>query len=159
MSINDFFEPINDKKTKMEKALKKYVEATEDFYTITGVKYTDMPKSKGKVLGFDDLMANIEELFNDYLELRNQHKILYDFYISYINKLNNKTYRLIIEYSYINNEDDKQITNSLKEYHKLDYTNSHIRKLKSKASKEFNKLINDKVIEELEKIKIQFDTK
>lgn len=159
MTIKEFFEYIKDNKRDMGKALRKYVEATENFYTITGIKYTDMPKSKGKALGFDDLMANIEELFHEYLTLREQHKEIYEFYLSYINKLSNKTHRLIIEYSYINEDDDKQLAITLKEYHNLDYTNDYVRRLKSKAKKEFELLIDNEAIQKLEELKMLFNTK
>lgn len=142
MTIERFFKKIQDKKTDMQKALKRYVEAVEDFYTITGVKYTDMPKAKGEALGFDELMINIEDLFDKYVELRNEYKDLYNGCMVHINKLENRTYRLIIEYAYINEEDDKRLLVSLKDYHDIEYSDSHLRKLKSKAVKEFRKIID-----------------
>lgn len=141
MNINKFFEDINDKKREMEKALKKYVDATEDFYTLTGVKYTEMPKSKGNALGFDDLLANIEELHEEYLDLRKEYKSLYNCCMKYINKLDNIIHRLIIEYTYINLDDDKKILSTLSNFHNINYSYGHFRNVKSKAIKEFKKIV------------------
>lgn len=142
MNINQFFKDIHDKKREMEKALKKYVDATEDFYTLTGVKYTEMPKSKGNALGFDDLLANIEELHDEYLDLRKEYKSLYNCCMKYINKLDNIVHRLIIEYTYINLDDDKKILSTLSNFHNINYSYGHLRKIKSKAVKDFKKIID-----------------
>ena len=137
MRIREFFRYITEKKEEVEKTLKRYVESAEDFYTITGVQYSEMPKVKGKALGFDDLMANIEEFYNTYIALKKEYDDMYIDYLKYINKLKDKRYRLIIEYSFINGEDDKQVCESLREYHNYDYSNNYVRQLKIKAINEF----------------------
>lgn len=139
--IKKFFKEANDKKIEMQKALKKYVEATEDFYTLTGVQYSSMPKAKGKVLGFDDLMANIEALYNTYLEKKKDYDKECESCMNEINKLDNQVYRLIIEYSFIDDKKDKDIIGALLEFHNMDYSYSHFRKLKGQATKEFKSII------------------
>lgn len=152
MNLKDFFKPINDKKIDVAIALKKYIEAIKNFYRITGIKYSDMPKSKGQQLGFDDLMIDIEDLHEQYLKLRNEYKILYNFYLSCIKKVNNKSCQLIIEYAFLNNESDKQLSETLKEYHKIEYSDTYIRKIKLKASSEMLKVIDEKMLEELNRV-------
>lgn len=152
MNLKDFFKPINDKKVDVAIALKKYIEAIKNFYRITGLKYSDTPKSKGQQLGFDDLMINIEDLHEQYLELRNEYKILYNFYLSCIKKVNSKSCQLIIEYAFLNNESDKQLSETLKEYHKIEYSDTYIRKIKLKASNEMLKVIDEKMLEELNRV-------
>lgn len=146
MKIDKYFKNIIARKIDMQKALKKYVEATEDFYTLTGTKYTDMPKTRGKSLGFDDLMMNIEKLYNEYLEYKKDYDKVYKECMEDINKLDNQTHRLIIEYSFIDEKKDKDIIDALSGFHNKDYSYSYFRRLKTKAIEEFEK-------------KIHFDTK
>jgi len=157
MTIEEFFEYIINKEKEKDKALMKHIKATENFHTITGVKYTDMPKAKGKVLGFDDLMANIEDSYNGYLEKKKQYLELYDFYLKYINKLNNQTYRIIIENFYIHGERYKQLVNTLISFFRIEYSIDYVRQLKFKAKKEFEKLIDDAAIKEIEELLATFD--
>ena len=142
MTIEKYFKEVNDKRVEMERALKRYVEATEEFYTITSVKYTDMPKVKGKALGFDDLMINIEELYEFYLERKKLYDIEYQKCMNDINKLAESIHKLIIEYAYINLERDKQIIDSLRKYHNIEISYSHLRNSKSKAKNSFINIIS-----------------
>ena len=117
----------------MKRALKKYVDAKSDFHNLTGVKYDDMPKSKGKSLGLDDLMIRIEDLYDKYiLELKKYDK-LRDKCIKDINKLENPIHRAILEYFYLDFECIKEVAYSLREYHDKDYSLAYIRELKSNA--------------------------
>lgn len=142
MTIEKYFKEVNDKRVEMERALKRYVEATEEFYTITSVKYTDMPKAKGKVLGFDDLMIRIEEIYEFYLEQKKLYEIEYQKCMNDINKIEESIYKLIIEYAFINLEKDKQIIDSLKKYHNIEISYSHLRNSKSKAKNSFCSIIS-----------------
>ena len=142
MTIEEYFKAVTDKRVEMERALKRYVEATEEFYTITSVKYTDMPKAKGKVLGFDDLMIRIEEIYEFYLEQKRLYDIEYQKCMNDINKLDESIYKLIIEYAFINLEKDKQIIDSLKKYHNIEMSYSYLRNSKSKAKNSFINLIS-----------------
>ena len=159
MNAEEFFEYIVDKEKEKDKALMQYIKATENFYTITGFKYTDMPKSKGKVLGFDDLMANIEDLYNEYLEKKRQYLELYNFYLKYINKLSNKTHRIIIENFYIYGEKYKQLVDTLQSFFRIEYSIDYVRQLKFKAKKEFEKLIDDAAVTEIKELVASFDNK
>ena len=142
MTIEEYFKEVKDKRVEMERALKRYVEATEEFYTITSVKYTDMPKAKGKVLGFDDMMVHIEDLYEFYLEQKKLYDVEYQKCMKDINKLEEALHKLIIEYAYINLEKDKQIINSLKKYHNIEISYSHLRNSKSKAKNSFTNIIS-----------------
>lgn len=142
MTIEEYFKSVKDKRVEMERALKRYVEATEEFYTITSVKYTDMPKVKGKALGFDDLMINIEELYEFYLEQKKLYDIEYQKCMNDINQLDESLHKLIIEYAFINLERDKQIIDSLRKYHNIEISYSHLRNSKSKAKNCFINIIS-----------------
>lgn len=125
----------------MKKALKRYVDAQSDFYTLTGIRYDDMPKAKGKSLGFDDLMIKIEELYNVYLELYENSEKEREKCLNDINKLSNPIHRVIIEYAYLNFESNKEIALSLQEYHNKSYSLSYISEIKTTAIREFEKII------------------
>ena len=140
-AIENYFSEYSYTYDKAKRALKNYLDAKEDFYNLTGTKYDDMPKAQSKKLGLDDLLIHIEELHTTWLMLdkkckEEKAKCLID-----IDKLENKIYRLLIEYAYLNFESDKKILKSLKEIHNLDYSYSYIRKIKSKAKKEFKQII------------------
>lgn len=139
--IDTYFMDYERKYHNMKKALKRFIDAKSDFYSLSGVKYDDMPKAHGKSLGFDDLMVNIEELCNKYLDSKHEYLLEKDKCQMVINKLENPVYKVIIEYAYIDFENDKKLAASLKEFHNLDYSYSHLRKLKSQAIKEFEKVI------------------
>ena len=125
----------------MKKALKRYLDATQDFYTLTGIKLDDMPKTKGKALGLDDLLANIEQLNLEYIARNKEYQEERNKCKKDIDKLENPIYRTIIEYTYLNFENNKEIAKSLKEYHNKDYTLGYLRILKSKAISKFEKMI------------------
>ena len=101
-----------------------------------------MPKAQGRVLGLDDLMIQIEELHNDYIEKYENCEIERKKCLEDINKLENKISRVIIECTYLNFESDKEILFSLKEFFNKEYSLSHIKRLKKKAIKEFIEIID-----------------
>ena len=138
--IEKYFKEYTDKYHAMQKALKLYANAKEDFYHLTGVNIDDMPKGK-VALGFDDLLGNIEELNNEYIRRKEEYEEEKARCKKDIEELDNPIYRAIIEYAYINFESNKQIMESLKEYHNKDYSLGYIKILKSRAIKKFKKLI------------------
>lgn len=141
--IDKYFKEYVNKYYKMKKALKRYIDSKLDFYNLTGINYDDMPKAKGKSLGFDDLMGNIEELFNKYLALNEEYEVEREKCQLDIDELKNPIHKFIIEYAYLDFENDKKILKSLKEFNNLEYSYSHMRRLKSQAIKEFEKMIQN----------------
>ena len=142
MTIEEYFEEYETKYHEMKKALKRYIDAKSDFYHLTGIKYNDMPKANGKSLGLDDLISKIDELNCTYISLvkeceEERKKCQLD-----IDKIKNHVYRLILEYAFLDLDKDKKIIRSLKEFHNIDYSCSHFRKLKSDAIKEFEVIIH-----------------
>ena len=65
--VEEYFEDYTNKYYEMKKALKRYIEAKEDYYHLTGINLDDMPKGNQKPLGLDDLLGNIEQLNNEYI--------------------------------------------------------------------------------------------
>lgn len=143
MTIEEYFEEYETKFHEMKKALKRYIDAKSGFYYLTGVKYDDMPKANGKSLGLDDLISNIEELHNKYLDLVKECNEERKKCQVSIDKIKNHVSRLIIEYAFLDLDKDKKIISSLKEFHNIEYSCSHFRKLKSDAIKEFEELIHE----------------
>lgn len=131
--INDYFKEYTKSYHNMKRALKKYIDAKSDFHNLTGVKYDDMPKAKGKSLGFDDIMIRIEELYDKYILELKKYDDLRDKCINDINKLDNPIHRAILEYFYLDFECIKEVAYSLKEFHDKDYSLAYIRELKSNA--------------------------
>lgn len=138
--IEKYFKECTDKYHEMQKALKLYTNAKEDFYHLTGINIDDMPKGK-KPLGFDDLLGNIEQLNNEYIKRKEDYEEEKAKCKKDIEELENPIYRAIIEYAYINFESNKKIMESLKEYHNKECSLGYVRLLKSKAIKKFVKII------------------
>ena len=141
MTIQEYFEEYTTKYHEMKKALKRYLDAKSDFYYLSGTKYDDMPKGNSKSLGFDDIMSNIEDLNITYIQLKKEcieerEKCQVD-----IDKIKNHIYRLILEYVFLDLDKDKKVITTLKEFHNMDYSYSHFRKLKSEAVKNFQEII------------------
>jgi len=143
--IENYFNKYVERYHKMKRALKRYVDAKLDFYTLTGTNYDDV-KVKGVTLGFDDLIGNIEDLYNTYLDLskkceEERNKCLID-----IDKLEKPIHRAIIEYIYLDFEtNNKRLTMLLKKYYKKDYSLGYISELKSVAEENFRKILQNLV--------------
>lgn len=141
--IDKYFENCTTKYHEMKKALKRYVNAKEDFYHLTGVNIDDMPKGNNKPLGFDDLLGDIEELNTEYIKRKEEYEEEVNKCKHDIDRLENYIFRAIIEYAYINFEDNKKLAESLNEYHNKDYSLGYIKILKSRAVSKFEKIITE----------------
>ena len=141
--MKDYFFEYRSIYHESKKAFKRYINAKENFYVLSGTKYDDMPKAKSSSLGFDDLMINIEELYNEWVRLEKQYNQIKKECLEMIHKMNDPIYESIIEYAYLDFENDKEILNSLNEYHNVDYTLGYFRILKSKAVKRFKEVITE----------------
>lgn len=139
--IEEYFKECTNKYHEMQKALKRYVNAKENFYNLTGIKLDDMPKGNQKPMGFDDILGNIEELNIEYIKRKEEYEEEKNKCKQDIEKLDNPIYRAIIEYAYINFESNKMIMEALKEYHNKDCSLGYIKILKSRAIDKFRKLI------------------
>lgn len=139
--IEKYFEDYTNKYYEMKKALKRYIEAKEDYYHLTGISIDDMPKGNKKPLGFDDLLGNIEKLNDEYIARNKELEEAEEKCKQDIRKLKNPIHRAIIEYAYLNFESNKDIAKSLNEYHNKNYTLGYVKVLKLKAVSNFNELI------------------
>lgn len=140
--IEKYFEEYTKKYHKMKRALKRYVDAKSDFYSLTGIRYDDMPKAKGKSLGFDDLMANIEGLYKNYLLESEKCEKERDKCLIDIDKLEKPIHRVIIEYVYLDFEtNNKRLAMLLNKYYKKDYSLGYISELKAAAEENFRKIL------------------
>jgi hypothetical protein len=143
--VKNYFMNVVIAKVDTQRAFKKYKEASEDFSNITGIDYSKSKISGTKTIGFADLIGNIEELYNNYLKEKAKFNLEYDKCMVGINQLNNQLYKLIIEYTYIDREidqkSDKETLKVLNDYHNIDISYAYFRKVKSKAKKEFENII------------------
>ncbi len=139
--IEKYFDEYTRLYHDMKKALKRYTDAKFDFYTLTGAKYDDVSKARGKSLGFDDLMAQIEDLYSVYLKSYDDYEEERKRCLNDINKIDNPIYRIIIEYAYLDFESNKEIALSLQEYHNKNYSLGYVAELKAAAIKEFTKIL------------------
>jgi len=158
LTIENYFLEYTNTYHEMKKALKRYINAKDDYHHLTGKSADEYLKSKNNHAchGIDDLLANIEQLQEEYLELSDKYKKLRKKYNDKLHKLENTIYRIILEYAYLDFDKDKKILKNLKEYHNETYSFSHFRKLKGLAIKEFEEMIqNDTKWYKM----IQFDTK
>lgn len=78
----------------MKNELKWLIDAKSDFYSLSGVKYDDMPKVHSKSLDFDDLMVNIEKLCIKYLYSKREYFLEKDKCQMVIYKLENPVIKL-----------------------------------------------------------------
>lgn len=140
--IEKFFEDYEDSKKNMESALRQYIFATQELYSITGINYSDMPKSQGKIKGIDALLVNIETLFNNYIKESSKCTEERNKCMQKIKEIKNITYQLIIELVYLDGiATDKEVVEVLEKYHKLSYAPSYYRKLKSIAQNQFEEIL------------------
>lgn len=144
--IEKHFEDVVTAKIDMQDALVKWVNANEDFYVLTGIKLSDMPKG-GVPLGYADLLINIESLYNKYLKSKEDYEIEYNKCKKQLDKLNNRVHRLIIEYTYIDREidrkSDKETLKILNKYHNIEITYPYFRRIKIIAKKEFENTLGN----------------
>ncbi len=144
--IKKYFENVVTIKIDMQNALRKWVDANEDFYTLTGIKLSDMPKG-GVPLGYTDLLINIETLYSEYLKLKEEYEKEYSKCKINLYKLNNRVHRLIIEYTFIDREidrkSDKETLKTLNKYHNIELSYAYFRKMKLIAKKEFEKVLTN----------------
>ena len=145
MIIDQYFKAYLDALKTMKRALKDYVDAKMDFYTITGTNYDEKVKGQSVPLGLDSLIANIETLEENYIAAKKdcdkeRQKCLND-----ISKLKNDLYELLIEYIYLNREkSNKKLLMLLNKYHNIEISYSYLRNSKSQAIKEFKNIISTK---------------
>lgn len=140
--IEGFFQKYKEHKKSMESALRKYIYATQELYSITGMNYSDMPKGKSQIKGLEVLLINIETLFNNYLKESSKCTEERNKCMQKIKEINNLTYQLIIEIVYLDGiTEDKDVVDTLEKYHKISYAPSYFRKIKSIAKTQFEEVL------------------
>jgi hypothetical protein len=141
VNIYDYFKEYDNKYFKMKDKLVELKESERNFYTLTGSKPSDMPKSaKSKLFDFSNQLERIEKLTDEYknleiLYLEERKKRMED-----INKIQKPLYRTIITLSFIEKKKNKSIATILNKIYKLDYSSDYIKKLKTSSIKEFEKV-------------------
>ena len=141
MSIDEYFNKINLLKIKKNEKLREYIESMILLNNTYDSNLNGLPKAKGKTVGLDDLLLGKEKLSNEYEMLEKKYKEERIKIINEINSLNNSVYSLIIIYFFLDYHNDKDVLYALSKYHNINYSESYFRKLKSKAIKEFTKMI------------------
>lgn len=145
MTIDQYFKDYLESLRTMKRALKDYVDAKMDYYTITGTSYDERVKGQPVPLGLDSLIASIETLEENYIRAKEKYDEERKKCLKDIAKVKNNLYELIIELVYLDNENNnKKLLILLKNYHNIEISYSHLRNSKSQAIKEFKKIISTK---------------
>ena len=140
--VEKFFEDYKKYKKSMEGALRKYIFATQELYNITGINYSDMPKSQRKIKGIEVLLIKIETLFNDYLKESSKCTTEREKCMQKIKEMNDLKHQVIIELVYLDElATDKEVVETLEKYHKINYALSYYRKVKAIAIKQFEDIL------------------
>ena len=143
MSIEEYFVNINNKKIEMETAYKNYIEHIQLKCSVSGIDFSkEIVSGSRKIIGLDSMIQDDEEYADEYKLKHQEYKQERERCLSDIKKLKEPLYRLIIEYSYINQETIKDLCLTLKNYHNKEYSVEYITKEKSKAKKKFEEVIN-----------------
>ena len=141
--IEQFFERVKSLKIQKDEKLREYIESAMVISDTYSNEFS-VVKSKSKPLGLDDLLAANEGLYNQYDKLNKEYNAERIKCINKIKEINDHIYELILIYSFIDYSNDKDVIYALNRYHKIYYAESYFRKLKSKAIKKLEKLLNEK---------------
>lgn len=142
MTIYEYFKDYKIKYFKMKDKLIELKEAQRDFYSLTGTKFTDIPKS-GTSFGFDEQLIKIEKIKNDYLNKEHECAIARKKCVEDLDKIENPKYRTILTLAFLEQKNNKSISIILDKTYKLDYSIDYVKQLKNKAIKCFERLIID----------------
>ncbi len=142
ITIYEHFKDYNKKFYEMKDKLVDVKEAEKNFLTLTGNKISDSPKIiSNKNFDFGDQLSRIEVLMcsykkieKEYLEMREQH-------LKEISQIENAKYKTILKLFFLENKNIKSVSVILNKIYKLDYSLDYIRKIKTQAVKEFEKVI------------------
>lgn len=141
MNIHDYFKGYNDKYFDMKDKFIELKEAQRDFYSLSGTKFTDMPKTRGNTkFEYEDQIMRIDKLREEYNKLEKEYLMLKNKHREEINKIKNSKYRTIMTLSFLEKKNLKAISIILNKNYNLDYSVEYLRKLKSKAVKEFEEV-------------------
>lgn len=142
--IEKYFKDYVSKYHKMKMALKRYNEAKEDFYSLSGVDYDKVNVMGGKPNEFADIMHKIDLLLKDYKEKLEDYEIEKSKCLSDIEQLKNPIYQAVLEYKYLDFNEEYKISDNLKKYNGKDYAPGSVYNLVAKAQKELLKIISEK---------------
>lgn len=142
ITIYEHFKYYNKKYYELKDKLVDLKEAEKNFLTLTGNKISDVPKiTSNKNFDFGDQLSRIESLNcsykkieKEYLEMREQHA-------HEIAQIENAKYKTILKLFFLENKNIKSVSVILNKIYKLDYSLDYIRKIKTQAVKEFEKVI------------------
>lgn len=139
--IESYFKNYTDKYHKMKMAFKRYTDAKEDFYSLSGISYDKLNVMGGKPNEFADIMHKIDLLLNDYKEKLNDYEEEKSKCLKDIEQIKNPIYQAVLEYKYLDFDDDYKILENLKKYNGKEYYISSIYNLVVKAQKELISII------------------
>ena len=105
--------------------------------------YDSNTTSGGKPIGFDDIMANLEQLEKDYTITYKEYKSLKEKHLKEIDELE-PIEAIIIEEIYINRKQLKYLGDILFRTYNINYAYSTIARLKKQAEDNFKKIIISK---------------
>ena len=145
--IDDFFKELQFKKTYMEIVHEEYIEALrmnidDNLWYSYKTNYNEITVSSSKKInGLEKIFQYTQEKEYEFKIAKKDFETEKKACMLIINKLQNKLYKLIIKYTYIDEYNNKEILNILEKYHRIVLSEDYFRKVKAKAVKAFEKVI------------------
>ena len=137
--IRRHFEEYNDICNRVREMQYKIFLLKERLYSISGVKYDDIPKSTATPQ--NDIvyrLQEIEDLMQEYEDLREQERLKVREHLAEINQVPNETWRSILRSYYLHHMSIQEIADMLQK------TPNHVSKLKGQATNMFYLVITKK---------------
>lgn len=144
MNIYEYFKNYDEKYYQMKDKIIEIKEAEYNFYNLTGIKFSDLPKSNSyKAFDFADQINRINKLIEDYKQKEKEYLEERDKCLEDINKLKNPKYKTIIKLAFLEKKKNKAIASILARTYKLDYSIDYVKNLKTKAINQFEQIVTN----------------
>ncbi len=143
MNIYEYFKEYKKKYYLMKDKLIEIRDAEIDFKTLTGYRFSDMPKANIiKPFDFSDQINRISKLIETYQKRQKEYLELKSKHLEVIDKLDKPIYKTLIKLSFLEMKGNKDISIILSKTYKLNYSIDYTKQLKNKAIKHFERIIS-----------------
>lgn len=134
--MKEHFRKYNDILNQIRELEYKIITLKERLYSISGVRFDDMPKAYGVGNDIVYRIQEIEDLIKEKNVLLEVKKELYDKHLKEIEQLSDERYRYVLRCYYLQKMTLKNISSL------YGLTINHVQKIKGKAVEEFMRIIS-----------------
>lgn len=134
--MKNHFAEYNDLKIKLNEYDSRIDALKEKLYSVSGIRYDDTPKVRGKNLSVTERIQQIDDLVKERNAIKKQFNIVYSKHLKEIELIDDEMKRSILRSSYLHKIPVKNIAKN------YGVTENHISRLKSKAVREFKEKIS-----------------